>query len=229
MLKMAPLCSQIQVPSLFAWSSAYKMLCPLSLLVSSHPPILSPCPCSPRHKSTLCPQHKIYIVSDLLHGTCARTSSLDWWAPILDQSHSLRGDSSQTGTFSQFWMAPSKLQAKDLVRYHRHWMLLAEVSIHLVGKSLVIGDNMRIDIAFSQMRTMWPIFFWRIKRSTWTFSTGCSEHHERKCFSCMMNTGTAFVNTSSCSPVATLMMTPINRCNKYECFLVLTSGRLIRA
>ena len=45
-------------------------------------------------------------------------------------------------------MASSELQAKYLVRYHRRRMLLAEVSIHLIRKSLVIGNNMRIDIAF---------------------------------------------------------------------------------
>ena len=48
--KMAPLYNQI--PSLFAWSSAYKMLRPSSLLMPSHPSILSFCLRSLRPKSS---------------------------------------------------------------------------------------------------------------------------------------------------------------------------------
>lgn len=45
-------------------------------------------------------------------------------------------------------MAPSKLQAKDLGRHRRRRTLLAKVSAHLVGKSLMTEINTRIDIAF---------------------------------------------------------------------------------
>ena len=130
--KVAPLCSK-QTPLRLARSRTYKMLlvAPLSAL----PPLLSlilsffSLASWPWRDYFL--DYRLWILilnSGHFQGTsaCARSAS---WATILDWCHSLRRNSSHTGTFSQSEVAPSEFQAKDLGRHRSYWTWLAKVSI----------------------------------------------------------------------------------------------------